>query len=232
MPPRVPMGAPGGADHLRAAVLDLVGGRGGAGVAVADGQAADLAGGAQVALHQLRREVLHVGDVVEAGADRVGRQVGADVDVEAEQVAHRGGVLGAVQALERTPAGTRRRARRLCPSRVSSASTIAGDRRGVRARRRRRGGIMPARSLRIIFSVSSPFSTCLRGVEVRQRQAAGLAAIAMAGGAVAADEGVLRRRRSAVSGACEARATLPALRAAVRGAAAAVGRGTGDRKAR
>ena len=90
--------------HLRSAVRDLVGGGGGAGVAVADREAADLAGGAQIALHQLRREILHVGDVVEAGAHRVGRQVGVHVDVEAEQIAHGGGVLGAIEPLEWTPA--------------------------------------------------------------------------------------------------------------------------------
>ena len=181
----------GGADHLRAAVLDLERGRGGARVAVADGQAADLAGGAQVALHQLRREVLDVGDVVEAGADRVGRQLGVDVDVEAEQVAHRGGVLGAIQALERTPAGTRVAAACLSIADFErcrpSPATVAASGRGAPA-----GGIMPARSFRMIFSVSSPFSVEPGRRRSRQRQAAGLAAIAMAGRAVAADERPLR----------------------------------------
>ncbi len=100
-------GGAGGADHLRAAVLDLVGGGGGAGVLVADGEAADLARGAEIPLHQLRREVLDVGDVVVAGADGVGREPGVDVHVDANQVLDGGGVLGAVEALERTPARTR-----------------------------------------------------------------------------------------------------------------------------
>ncbi len=149
-----------GVGHLRAAVLDLVGGRGGAGLAIADRQPADLAGGAQIALHQLRREVLHVGDVVEAGADGVGRQIRADVDVEAEQVAHRGGVLGAVQPLERTPARVAAWRRPPCPSpfraRRPSPASDAGSGRAAPA-----GGIIPARSFLIIFSATSPFSTCL-----------------------------------------------------------------------
>ena len=72
--------------HLRPGAADLVGDRGGAGVAVADREAADRARRAQVAFHQRRRERLHVGDVVEAAADRVGRQERVDVDVDAEQI--------------------------------------------------------------------------------------------------------------------------------------------------
>ena len=86
MPPRVPIGAPSTWRICDAGAADLVGGRRGARVAIADREAADLAGRAQVALHQRRRERLHVGDVVEAVADRVGRQEGVDVDVDAEQI--------------------------------------------------------------------------------------------------------------------------------------------------
>src|SRR4029453_2433750 len=77
-------------------------------VAIADGEPADLAGRAQIAFHQGRREALHVGDVVEAAPDGVGRQVGVHVDVEAEQVADRARVLGAVEPLEGAPAWIRR----------------------------------------------------------------------------------------------------------------------------
>ena len=57
-----------------------------AGVAVADRERRDLRGGAQVAFHQRRRERLDIGDVVVAGAQRVGRQERVDVDVEVEQI--------------------------------------------------------------------------------------------------------------------------------------------------
>jgi hypothetical protein len=81
--------------------------RGGA-LGVAHGQHRHAAGCAQVALHQGRRKGLHVGHVVEAVADGVGRQERGDVHVEADQMLHRARVLGAVQPLERAPAGIRR----------------------------------------------------------------------------------------------------------------------------
>ena len=57
------------------------------------------------------------------------------------------------------------------------------------------GGIMPARSLRIIFSATSPCWSIVRRVETGQRQATGLAALAVAPGAVLLDErGLLRRQ--------------------------------------
>src|SRR5439155_1575833 len=75
--------------------------------------AADVGGGTQVALHHGRRWHLHVGDVVEARADRVGGQIRADVDVESNQRPNGGGVVRAVEPLERsTPrvgVGRRRR---------------------------------------------------------------------------------------------------------------------------
>ena len=91
--------------HLRAGARHLVGGFGGAGLRVADRERADAARGAQVAFHQRRREVLRVGDVVEAGADRVGRQERVTSTSRSNMPAHRARVLGAVQALERTTAG-------------------------------------------------------------------------------------------------------------------------------
>ena len=56
MPPRVPIGRAVDAAHLRRGARNLVGGRGGRGVAIAHREAADLAGRAQVAVHQGRRE--------------------------------------------------------------------------------------------------------------------------------------------------------------------------------
>ena len=72
--------------------------------AIAERQRADAARGAQIALHQRRGRGLHVGDVVEAVAARVGRQKRGDVDIEADQVVDRPSILGAIQALKRTPA--------------------------------------------------------------------------------------------------------------------------------
>ena len=61
--------------------------------------------GAQIALDQRRRQRLRVGDVVEAVADRVGRQERVDVDIDVEQIVDGARVLGAVQPLERAAAG-------------------------------------------------------------------------------------------------------------------------------
>ncbi len=60
-----------------------------------------MGGGSQVALHHGGRRHLHVGNVVEACADGVGRQVGAHVEVKPEQRAHRGPVLRAIESLKR-----------------------------------------------------------------------------------------------------------------------------------
>ncbi len=91
--------------HLRAGARNLVGELRGARFRIADRQRADAARRAQVAFHQRRRERLRVGDVVEAVADRVGRQERVDVDVDRKQRAHRARVFGAIEALERTAAG-------------------------------------------------------------------------------------------------------------------------------
>ena len=87
MPPRVPSGAPSTRSSCDAVFGSLKVACVGELVGIANRQHRDAAGGAQVALHQRRRERLHVGDVVEAVADRVGGQERGDVDVEAEQAA-------------------------------------------------------------------------------------------------------------------------------------------------
>ena len=78
-------------------------GGGGAQRRVADGLAADLRGGQQVALEQPRRDGEDVADVVEAVARLVGRQEGLGVDVEGQDVADGVGVLGPVQPLHGRP---------------------------------------------------------------------------------------------------------------------------------
>ena len=74
---------------------------------VADGQPADPRGRRQVALEQRRRHRQHVGVVVEAVRPVVGREQGADVDLEAEQVPDGVGVLGPVETARRGPARSR-----------------------------------------------------------------------------------------------------------------------------
>ena len=69
-------------------------------------------------------------------------------------------VLGAIQALERTPARVRVQRRPRCRCAFRAQSTNAAHGRGV-GTAAPGGGIMPARSLRIIFSATS---ACLSAV--------------------------------------------------------------------
>ena len=115
--------------------------------------AVTLARGAQVAFHQRRRERLRVGDVVEAVADGVGRQQRRRRRCRAPS---RSLTARAYSARFRRWNGrepgigidARRRDR--CASRAPRPARRAVGRSGRRAPG---GGIMPARSLRIIFSV-------------------------------------------------------------------------------
>ena len=137
--------------HLRLRARNLVGDRGRRRRAIANREAADLAGGAQVALHQRRRHRLRVGDVVEAVADGVGRQERVDVDVDVEQIADGARVFGAVGALERTRARIRRRgprARSIRDSMLPARSTSAVP----SGRLAPGGGIMPTRMRRTMRS--------------------------------------------------------------------------------
>ena len=74
---------------------------------VAEGQPADLPGRGHVAVEQHRGDRQHVGDVVEPVARLVRRQQRPLVDVQRQQIADRVAVLGAVQAMDRRPAGIR-----------------------------------------------------------------------------------------------------------------------------
>ena len=147
--------------------------------------------GAQVAFHQRRRNSLRIGDVVEAVADGVGRQELIDVDVDRERVLHRARILGAVQALRRTPAGIRIK----CGPRDRLSFQRRGQpghtsrRRTTRARRRHRAGAACGSfgKLGVLEHVG--------GVERLQRHGAGLGAIVVASDAVLLEQRVLLGRQ-------------------------------------
>ena len=92
---------------LRDPPRDPVGRLPGGGRRVAHREPADLGRGPEIAVHQGGGEQLHVGDVVEPGALGVGGQVVARANFQAQKVADRPLVLGAVEALEAAPAGER-----------------------------------------------------------------------------------------------------------------------------
>jgi hypothetical protein len=98
--------------HLRLRARNLERRLGRTGVAIAERDGRNLRRRPEVAFEQRRRHALHVGDVVEAGAHRVGRQEGVDVDVEIEELADGARVLGAIEALEHPAPGVRVRGRR------------------------------------------------------------------------------------------------------------------------
>ena len=150
--------------------------------AIADGEAADLTGRAQVALRQRRREGLRVRDVVEPLAHRVGREVRRDVDVDVEQILDRPRVLRARQTLERSPPRIRMRRGPLIHPRFEGAAQILKRRvRGTpRARRRHHAGAQLADHL--LGGVG--MLACARDVEVGERQITSLRPIVVTAGAV------------------------------------------------
>ena len=153
---------------------------------IAERVAADLRRRAQVAFEHRRRERLDVGDVVEAVADRVGRQQRGDVDVDAEQVVHRARVFSPVQALKRTMAGIRLQRRRAIETifergRKRGQCLLVGT---LRAGGRHHAGPQLANHLLDHVGVIGG----LGRVERRERELSGLAAIAVARGAVLLDE--------------------------------------------
>ena len=74
-----------------------------------DGSAGDFFGGREVFLHECGREGENAGDVVEAIAGIVGREIGGGVEVGGEEIADGGVVLVAVEAAggEASPCGWR-----------------------------------------------------------------------------------------------------------------------------
>ena len=175
--------------HLRLRAPDLVGDRRRARVAIADGEPADLARRAKVALHQRRRKTLHVGNVVEAAAERVGRQERVHVDVDTEQVAHGAGILGAVQSLERPPPRVRIQRRGLVDPRFERVHQRA-HRGGIGVPRGwRRHHARPQLPDHLLSGLGVRLDLCR--VETRQDEPAGLTAFAVATRAILRDELVL-----------------------------------------
>ena len=127
---------------------------------VADGDARDLRRCRQVAIEQRRLDAKRVGVGVEPVGLRIGRQHRRGIDLDAEQVAHGVGVLGAIEAMEaRRPTGIR--ARR--GGAVQLASPTTWQRRHTsrcRAAACSSGGIDRLRSCTTTFSqVSDEFAT-------------------------------------------------------------------------
>ncbi len=144
--------------------------RGRIGRRIADRDAAHVRRRAHVALHHRRRRRLHVGDVVEAGADRVSRQIGADVDVESEERPDRGRVFGAVEPLEHAASGIRLRRGRGVEPRFERRDDRQA-RRGRRLQRaflRHQAGAQLADHLLAELRVLADF----RDVELLERQLA------------------------------------------------------------
>ena len=101
--------------------------------------AGDLARRRQVLFEQRRRHLQHVRDVVEPVRLVVGRQESGRVDLEREQIADRVGVLGAVQAVKRRPAGVGFRERRAIDRSFRETRRTPSMRRLVGPRRAERG---------------------------------------------------------------------------------------------
>ncbi len=186
------------AGQLRGRLRQRVGGLAGRAVGIADRQRRHAAGGAQVALEQRRREALGVGDVVEALTDGVGRQERRDVDVHAEQVVDGAGVLGAVEALERPPAGIRVGGGMLVHACLERAHEIVerSSRRTLRPGRRHHAGAQ------LTHDLLDDLRRFLRPhrVEAGERQPSGLGAVAVAGGAVGGDQLALHRGAEGMPG--------------------------------
>jgi hypothetical protein len=181
--------------HLRAGARHLVGVFRGARLRIANGERADAARRAQVAFHHRRREQLRIRDVVETGAERVGRQERVHVHVEREQRVHRARVLGAIESLEGTTAGIRMERRIFIEARFHRRRKRREHRAFGTPRVRRRHHpraqladhfLRDLGHLRVVAD--------LRRIKTGERQSAGvvLVAIVVTGGAVLLDERGLR----------------------------------------
>ena len=160
-------------------------------------------GGGQVHLHQDRRDREHVADVVESIADIVGREVIGRAEVEADQVADRVVVLGAIEPPDRHPrrrvglvrserADRARRRGSAAPrlGRGSSSGGMLSERRtsatrtkavAIRARgprrRRRRGSTPPSARDAVVTAQAIPFDQSGRRPANRRRAGRTAAAI-------------------------------------------------------
>ncbi len=174
------------------------------GMDIADRQPTDVAGGAQIALHQRRRKRLDVGDVVEAAAERIGRQERIDVDLQVQQVGNCLFVFRSIQTLKRAPAWIRVLAGRcIHPSFECCGECAEGFAVGPSWRTRRRhhaGSELPNHlfgDLRVLINGGR--------VERRERQTAGFPTIVMATNTVLRDQGSLRIGRDGISNLSECR---------------------------
>jgi hypothetical protein len=158
-------------------------------VAIADRHRADCGRRVEVGLEQGRRQRLHVGDVVEVGALLIERQPAAGVDLEVDEIAHRARVFGAIEPLERAHAGVRL----AHPRGVDGGFERGGERgrscriRPRRERRRHHAGLQLTNHLLGDVRVLRR----LGHVEGCERQAAGLARVAVAADAVTLDHRVV-----------------------------------------
>jgi hypothetical protein len=183
--------------HLRDSLRHGVANRRRRGLRIPDGEAADLAGGVEIALHQRRRKVLHSGNVVEVVADCVGRQPLRDVDLETEQRADRARVLNPVQSLRDASAGIRMKRRRFVDPPLERndkriEGRLIGTPRGGR-RRHHPGANLRDRALGEIDILRHFLN---RGV--LERHAAGLAGVSVTLCADRAEDGRLRFRRHTI----------------------------------
>jgi len=95
--------------ELRGRTRNAIGGRPGGRIGIADRLAADTPGRTKVAFEDRCGDRLHVGDVVEVVADRIGWKERGNVHVDPEQIADRVSVFRAVQPLKCAVTGVRSR---------------------------------------------------------------------------------------------------------------------------
>ena len=150
---------------------------------VAHGQAADLGGGRDVAVHERRRYTQHVGHVVEALGGIVGGKQRADVHIQSQQVANRVAVLVAIQAMERGRAGIGMRGRGAVELRFEARGEGI-ERSAIRPRRARRRHHAGANLADHFFPGFGVDSAAWRRVKFLENQIAGLQPLAVAGDAV------------------------------------------------
>ena len=175
---------------LRKIGANAIGGGGRGDVHVAHRLAADIPGSREVALHQRRRHAENVGDVIEAAALVVGRQQRGGVHIQPDEIVDGVGVFGAVQPVHGGVPGIG-----FCGGRAIERGLEIGRQsvecRCVRARhplRRHGAGAQLANHL---------LPGLRRGRHVAEvgaleRKPARAKFIAMAGGAVSANHGLLR----------------------------------------
>ena len=160
------------------------------GVRIPQRQRGHDAGRAEVALEQGRRHAEDVGVVVESVARIVGRQQHRGIDLERQQVADGVGVLGAVQPVQRRPAGIGHRH----GCRVERRFQIGDERGRCRLRRPRHPGGRHQAAAQLQDDLLPGLGVRRRTgqVEPLEHQPAGLRALTVAAEAGLADDAVVR----------------------------------------